>query len=84
MLIVKLLAKSSTALANVRLRHIHAGFVNRLLVILENFESMIPHPTEPLTLSEPLASPPNNRPAVACCQGTGPSLPIPIALSPFH
>lgn len=37
MLMVKLLAKSSNALANVLLRHIHPGFVNKLLDILENF-----------------------------------------------
>ena len=73
MLIVKLLAKSSTALSNVRLRHIHEGFVNRLLDILEKFFDV--------SISCKLVA---SRAAAACCHSTGPSCPIPITLSPVH
>ena len=72
MLMVTLFARSSIARSKVLLRHIQAGFVNRLLDIFVNFlSSNLIHASEKVLV-------------VACRHGTGPCGPIPIAPSPLH
>ena len=72
---VMLFARSSIALGKVWLRHIQDGFVNRSFDIFVNL----------LLLSLlPLPVPVESIAAAACRHATGPSCPIPIALSPFH
>ena len=77
-LMVILLARSSTALRRVRLRHIHDGLVNRSFDIFVIFWSPREKATEPVDKLYRTVS------AAACCHGTGPSCPIPIARFPFH
>lgn len=89
MLMVKLFARSSTALSSVRFQHIHAGFMNRLLDIFANPVSSIKSLPNIFALSSQPTTPlPDNSvpymDADACCQGTGPPCPIPIALFPFY
>ena len=62
------------ALARVRFRHIHAGFVNRSFLILVNVSGLTPMGRVFIEYVS----------VVASRHGTGPLAPIPMAPSPLH
>lgn len=72
---VMLFARSSIALSSVPFRHIQAGLVNKSLDIFVKWSG-------PISMLK--GSVANVVVVAACCHGTGPSGPIPIALFPFH